>query len=53
MMKKIISSLFLTSGLIVSAQVGINTDSPKAKLDVNGDLNLRDKIAVLDVTKCF
>jgi hypothetical protein len=42
--------LLLTSGLMLSAQVGINTDSPKAKLDVNGDLNLRDKIAVLDVT---
>lgn len=50
MMKNFLSSLLLTSGLMLSAQVGINTDSPKAKLDVNGDLNLRDKIAILDVT---
>ncbi|BAP29265.1 uncharacterized protein CHSO_0228 [Chryseobacterium sp. StRB126] len=35
---------------MLSAQVGINTESPKSKLDVNGDLNLRDKIAVLDAT---
>ncbi|MCJ7934297.1 MAG: hypothetical protein MUW56_11825 [Chryseobacterium sp.] len=48
MMKKILSTLFLASGLLLLAQVGINTDSPKAKLDVNGDLNLRNKIAVLD-----
>lgn len=47
-MKKIISTLFLTLGLLLSAQVGINTDSPKAKIDVNGDLNLRQKIAVLN-----
>lgn len=33
---------------MLSAQVGINTDSPKAQLDVNGDLTLRDKIALLD-----
>lgn len=49
-MKNIFSTLFLASGLMLSAQVGINTESPKAKLDINGDLNLRDKIAVLDVT---
>lgn len=47
-MKKIILTLLLPAGLLLSAQVGINTDSPKAKLDVNGDLNLRDKIAVYD-----
>ncbi|MDN3695241.1 hypothetical protein QWZ06_24905 [Chryseobacterium tructae] len=49
-MKNILSTLFLASGLMLSAQVGINTESPKAKLDVNGDLNLREKIAVLDAT---
>ncbi|UHO38033.1 hypothetical protein H5J24_21025 [Chryseobacterium capnotolerans] len=49
-MKNILSTLFLASGLVLSAQVGINTESPKAQLDVNGDVNLRDKIAVLDVT---
>jgi hypothetical protein len=48
MMKKIISTLFLTTGLLVSAQVGINTNSPKAQLDVNGDMSFRGKIAVLD-----
>ena len=47
-MKKIISTLFLTTGLLVSAQVGINTKSPKAQLDVNGDMSFRGKIAVLD-----
>lgn len=47
-MKKIISTLFLTTGLLLSAQVGINTNSPKAQLDVNGDLSFRGKIAVLD-----
>ncbi|RXM52053.1 MULTISPECIES: hypothetical protein [unclassified Chryseobacterium] len=49
-MKNILSTLFLTAGMMLSAQVGINTESPKAKLDVNGDLNLRDRIAVLDAT---
>lgn len=49
-MKKIFSSLLFASGLILSAQVGINTNAPKATLDVNGDLNLRSKIAVLDET---
>lgn len=47
-MKKIISTLLLTTGLWVAAQVGINTNSPKAMLDVNGDVNLRNKIAVFD-----
>jgi hypothetical protein len=28
----------------------VNTDSPKAKLDVNGDISLRKKIAVLNTT---
>ncbi|MGU3374238.1 hypothetical protein [Chryseobacterium sp. M5A1_1a] len=49
-MKKIISTLFLASGLLLSAQVGINTESPKARIDVNGDLNLRQKIVVLNST---
>ena len=47
-MKKIISTFFLAAGLLVSAQIGINTNSPKAQLDVNGDVSFRGKIAVLD-----
>ncbi|MBL1221958.1 hypothetical protein JET18_13980 [Chryseobacterium sp. L7] len=49
-MKNIISILFFIAGLSLSAQVGINTDAPQAKLDVNGDINLRNKIVVLNVT---
>lgn len=49
-MKKLLFTFFFTTGLILSAQVGINTDSPKATLDVNGDLNLRNKIVVLNPT---
>jgi hypothetical protein len=49
-MKNIISILFITIGLSLSAQIGIKTESPKAMLDVNGDTNLRGKLAVLDVT---
>lgn len=49
-MKKIILTLLLGAGLLLSGQVGINTDTPKAKLDVNGDLNLRNKIVVLNTT---
>lgn len=47
-MKKIISILLFTAGLSAFAQVGVNTDSPKAMLDVNGDINLRNKIVVLN-----
>nr|WP_315030633.1 hypothetical protein [uncultured Chryseobacterium sp.] len=47
-MKNILSTLLLSLGLMLSAQVGISTDSPKAKLDVNGDLSLRKKIALFD-----
>lgn len=49
-MKNIISILLFMTGLSLSAQVGINTNSPKAKLDVNGDVNLRNKVVVLNVT---
>ena len=45
-MKNILSFLFLSIGLSLSAQIGIKTVTPKAKLDVNGDVNLRGKIAV-------
>ncbi|SFN47332.1 hypothetical protein SAMN05421594_2851 [Chryseobacterium oleae] len=45
-MKNSISILLVMAGLSLSAQVGINTASPKAKLDVNGDVNLRNKIVV-------
>jgi len=50
MMRKLLSTLFFTAGLLVAAQVGIKTESPKAKLDVNGDVNFRNKIAVLNAT---
>lgn len=49
-MKKLLLTLFLSAGLLISAQVGIKTESPKAILDVNGDMNLRSKIAVFDAT---
>lgn len=49
-MKNIFSILFIAIGLSLSAQIGIKTESPKAKLDVNGDVNLRGKLAVLNVT---
>ncbi|MEY8758543.1 hypothetical protein [Chryseobacterium tongliaoense] len=49
-MNKIFSILFLTIGLSLYAQVGINTAGPNAKLDVNGDYNLRDKMVVLNAT---
>ncbi|MEE6125874.1 hypothetical protein V2E39_00570 [Chryseobacterium arthrosphaerae] len=48
MMKEIISTLLLATGMLLSAQVGINTNSPKSTLDVNGDVNFRNKIAVFD-----
>ncbi|WP_419487187.1 hypothetical protein [Chryseobacterium bernardetii] len=48
-MKRIILTLLITAGLPLSAQIGINTPEPKAGLDVNGDLDLRGKIAVLNV----
>ncbi|WP_292009374.1 hypothetical protein [Chryseobacterium sp.] len=47
-MKKVISILSLGMGLSLFAQVGIKTGSPKAWLDVNGDLNLRGKLMVLN-----
>jgi hypothetical protein len=50
MMKKLLSTLLFTIGLLATAQVGIKTDTPKAKLDVNGDVNFRNKIAVLNAT---
>lgn len=50
-MKNIFSILFITIGLSLSAQIGIKTESPKSTLDVNGDTNLRGKLAVLDVTE--
>ncbi|MEN4759407.1 MULTISPECIES: hypothetical protein [unclassified Chryseobacterium] len=47
-MKKIISILCISVGLSLSAQVGIKTEAPKSTLDVNGDTNLRGKLAVLN-----
>jgi hypothetical protein len=49
-MKNIFSILFIAIGLSLSAQIGIKTEFPKAKLDVNGDTNLRGRLAVLNVT---
>jgi len=49
-MKKLLSTLLFSAGLILSAQIGIKTESPKAKLDVNGDANFRNKIVVLNTT---
>ena len=49
-MKNIFSVLFIATGLSLSAQIGIKTDSPKAWLDVNGDTNLRGKLAVSNTT---
>ncbi|WP_300691452.1 hypothetical protein [Chryseobacterium sp.] len=49
-MKKILSTLFLAMGLLLSAQVGIKTETPRSTLDVNGDINFRNKIAVFDAT---
>ncbi|KMQ68263.1 hypothetical protein ACM39_10520 [Chryseobacterium sp. FH2] len=48
-MKNTLTILFLSIGLSFSAQVGIKTDTPKAKLDVNGDANFRGKIALLTI----
>ncbi|MCS3867822.1 hypothetical protein J3D55_000738 [Chryseobacterium ginsenosidimutans] len=49
-MKNIFSILFIAIGLSLSAQVGIKTESPKATLDVNGDTNLRGRLAVSNAT---
>lgn len=49
-MRKLLLTLFLPAGLLLSAQIGIKTDAPKAKLDVNGDVNFRNKIVVLNST---
>ncbi|MFC3160341.1 hypothetical protein SAMN05443633_102346 [Chryseobacterium arachidis] len=49
-MKNIFSILFIAVGLSLYAQVGIKTESPKARLDVNGDMNLRGKLAVSNTT---
>lgn len=40
----IISAVFFFSTTALNAQVGINTDAPKAMLDVRGNLTIQDKI---------
>lgn len=50
-MKNILSVLFLSIGLSLPAQIGIKTDTPKSTLDVNGDYNLRGKLAVLNTNE--
>jgi len=47
-MKKIVSILCISVGLSIPAQVGIKTNEPKSTLDVNGDINLRGKLSVLN-----
>jgi hypothetical protein len=47
-MKNILFVLFLSMGLSISAQIGIKTDVPRARLDVNGDTTLRGKLSVLN-----
>ncbi|WP_288375166.1 hypothetical protein [uncultured Chryseobacterium sp.] len=47
-MKKLLSTLLFTTGFLVAAQVGIKTSTPNAKLDVNGDVNFRNKIGVFN-----
>lgn len=49
-MKKLILIIAIISGFLITAQIGIKTESPKAILDVNGDMNLRGKLSVLNVT---
>ncbi len=43
-MKKTLTTLFLILSYLSVAQMGINTNSPNAMLDVNGDLSIRGKI---------
>jgi hypothetical protein len=46
-MKNIIKLLpLLFISMSISAQVGINTTTPKSTLDVNGDINLRNELKV-------
>ena len=49
-MKKTIINAASSIGLLATAQVGIKTEAPKATLDVNGDVNFRNKIAVQNAT---
>lgn len=43
-MKKIFIILILCMGHFSFSQVGINTNSPNADLDINGDINIRGKV---------
>ncbi|MET3732828.1 hypothetical protein [Moheibacter stercoris] len=43
-MKNILQILSLCIAYTLQAQIGINTDTPRADLDVNGDLNIRGKV---------
>lgn len=49
-MKKLLILLLSVIKLSVYAQIGINTKTPKSILDVNGDMNLRGKLSVLNTT---
>lgn len=46
-MRKLVLILSIITGFLISAQIGIKTESPKATLDVNGNMNLRGKLSVL------
>ncbi len=47
-MKKAVTLLLSVIGVLICAQVGIKTQLPKSILDVNGDINLRGKLAVFN-----
>lgn len=49
-MKKLLVILLSVTQIYLCAQVGINTSSPKSILDVNGDMNLRGKLSVLNTS---
>lgn len=50
MMKNILTAMVLLTSLGLHSQVGINTATPKAGLDVNGDYNLRGRLSVLNLS---
>lgn len=46
MKKGLVFILSLAVGFIAQCQVGINTNSPKSTLDINGDLTIRNELKV-------
>lgn len=49
-MKKIFLTFCISAGILSSAQIGIKTPNPKSTLDVNGDVNFRDKLYIYNPT---